>query len=298
MSRILIHKTINFLVALFIVFPQLIFAGSITSSLDVSVSAQVGYTGNNGSSSGSIINAPTIIKFSGIAHPFSRIYIIKDNNIIANTIADQFANFSTTVSGLKTNIYTFYIYAEDQDGKRSSLFSLPIFITYGTTVNIGNIFLSPTIAVDKYELNKGENLTVYGKSVPQKEVSILINSNEDYIYKTISDAMGNYYYRLNTASFDVGKYYTKSRSSYHDSYNPYSPSVSFFVKMKDKVKNTDGCFSIRKGDLNCDGRVNLVDFSIMAFWYKKINYPMKVDLNNDNEIGLADFSIMMFNWTN
>ena len=47
---------------------------------------------------------------------------------------------------------------------------------------------------------------------------------------------------------------------------------------------------------------NLVDFSIAGFWYKK---PLSVifvntekeKLNGDGKIDLVDFSIMAFNWT-
>jgi hypothetical protein len=51
------------------------------------------------------------------------------------------------------------------------------------------------------------------------------------------------------------------------------------------------------GDLNCDNHVNLVDFSIMAHWYKKLNPPAKVDLSGDGKVTLVDFSIMAYNWT-
>ncbi|MFA6385357.1 MAG: dockerin type I domain-containing protein, partial [Candidatus Paceibacterota bacterium] len=63
-----------------------------------------------------------------------------------------------------------------------------------------------------------------------------------------------------------------------------------------KSKDETIC-SFLRGDLNCDNHVNLIDFSIMAYWYKKINPPEKVDLNNDGKITLVDFSIMAFNWT-
>jgi hypothetical protein len=52
-----------------------------------------------------------------------------------------------------------------------------------------------------------------------------------------------------------------------------------------------------KGDLSGDGRVNLIDFSIMAYWYGKPNPPAAEDLNGDGKIDLTDFSIMAFYWT-
>ncbi len=50
-------------------------------------------------------------------------------------------------------------------------------------------------------------------------------------------------------------------------------------------------------DLNNDKRVNLIDFSITAYWYKRPSPPATVDLNNDGKVNLVDFSIMAYYWT-
>ncbi len=60
------------------------------------------------------------------------------------------------------------------------------------------------------------------------------------------------------------------------------------------------CF--RKGDLNDDCRVNLVDFSIAAYWYKQVLSERfleveKKKLNGDGRVSLRDFSIMAYWWT-
>ena len=57
-----------------------------------------------------------------------------------------------------------------------------------------------------------------------------------------------------------------------------------------------------KCDLNEDGRCNLVDFSIAAFWYKRKLSPEfivreKRHLNGDGKVDLVDFSIMAYYWT-
>lgn len=57
-----------------------------------------------------------------------------------------------------------------------------------------------------------------------------------------------------------------------------------------------------KGDLNSDCSVDLMDFSIAAYWYKK---PLSAEfaeiererLNGDGRVGLADFSLMAYYWT-
>lgn len=54
------------------------------------------------------------------------------------------------------------------------------------------------------------------------------------------------------------------------------------------------CHSV--ADLNCDGYVDIVDFSIMYYWYDKDHVPARVDLAPDGVINLADFSVMAFYW--
>jgi hypothetical protein len=51
----------------------------------------------------------------------------------------------------------------------------------------------------------------------------------------------------------------------------------------------------KSADLNTDGRVDLVDFSMLAFWWgQPIASTEPSDLNCDGQITLADFSIMQF----
>ena len=54
-----------------------------------------------------------------------------------------------------------------------------------------------------------------------------------------------------------------------------------------------------KADLNSDGRIDLIDFSIAAYWYKREFLPAakRCDLNSDGRIDLIDFSILAYFWT-
>lgn len=52
----------------------------------------------------------------------------------------------------------------------------------------------------------------------------------------------------------------------------------------------------RTGDLNFDGKVDLVDFSILLFNWGIPKNPI-ADINNDGKVDLVDFSIMLYWWT-
>jgi hypothetical protein len=74
--------------------------------------------------------------------------------------------------------------------------------------------------------------------------------------------------------------------------------VGFIVSNKDVTKTKKGTCGGIPGDISCDGTVNLVDFSILAYWYKLgTKPPVNVDLNGDGKINLVDFSILAYHWT-
>jgi len=52
------------------------------------------------------------------------------------------------------------------------------------------------------------------------------------------------------------------------------------------------------GDINKDGHINIVDFSIlMYFWHQTSPSNPCADLNKDGIVDLTDFSIMLYWWT-
>lgn len=52
----------------------------------------------------------------------------------------------------------------------------------------------------------------------------------------------------------------------------------------------------RIADLNCDTAVNLIDFSILIYWFDRSDPPRHVDLRKDGKIDIRDFSVMAFYW--
>lgn len=298
MCRVLIFKRIFLLLVLvFFLVPKITKSNDVVINSDVSISAQVSSIGTGGSNGSGSLNLPTIVNFSGIAYPLSRVYLLRDGNMTSVTIADQNANFSFSLNGLSTNIYFFSIYGEDFKGRKSSLFSFPIYVVKGTTVNISNILLSPTVDINKKIVKKGENLVIFGQSVPNKEITISVLSDKEYVFNVFSNFLGTYFYNLDTSILAIGQNQAKSRFSFDAKSSLYSFPTAFFVTESDNKKDDLFICSLIRGDLNCDKHVNLIDFSILAYWYKKNNPPSRVDLNGDKKITLIDFSIMVFNWT-
>jgi hypothetical protein len=297
MVNIKVYFNLIFLFFILII-PQFIIADSVSLSSVINVSAQVlnQSSGSSGSQLG--IKIPTSINFSGKTHKGALVFLLKDGEIVATTISNSSGNFSVNLFNSQTNIYTFSLYSQNIEGNKSSFFSFPIYITAGTNVNISNIYLSPIINVDKNQVEKGNNLIIYGQSIPNSQISILLNNKTENLYQTYANNDGSFIYNLITTNLNIGLYQITSKLFYNNQYSPFSLNIPFVLgnNNQDKDQVEKSCLTIR-GDLNCDGRVNLIDFSIMIFWYKKPNPKPLVDLNSDGIVNLVDFSIMASNWT-
>ena len=175
-------------------------------------------------------------------------------------------------------------------------------VTSGVTSYVSGIFIAPTIAVDKSEVKRGDNIAIFGQSAPQADIVISVNSEEEFFGKTISDKDGVYLYNFDSSFVDYGTHFTKSKASIgNQAISSFSNTISFKVGTKNVAAGPPSKCPA-KADLNNDCRVNLIDFSIAAYWYKR---PLSVlfaatekeKLNGDGKVDLVDFSIMAFYWT-
>ncbi|MCK4892217.1 MAG: hypothetical protein KAS78_06135, partial [Candidatus Pacebacteria bacterium] len=239
----------------------------------------------SGGGGGTIPIPPPVasVIFSGRAYPKRTVTLLKDAQVAATTVAGLDANFQIDLSGLSSGNYIFSIYSEDGEGRRSSLFTFPISIAQGATTKVGGIFISPTIDVDKSEVKKGDNISIFGQSVSEAEITIEINSDQPFFDKIKADEDGVYLYNFDTSVLKIDQHFTKSKSAINGEISPYSQAVSFKVGTETIDKEQEERES-SKGNLNDDNKVNLIDFSIMAFWYNRSSPPDNVDLNSDHKI--------------
>jgi hypothetical protein len=165
-------------------------------------------------------------------------------------------------------------------------------ITSGATTDISGIFIAPTIDVDKSEVKKGDTITIFGQSIPESQVTISVHSEVETFHTVSTDKSGAYLLAYDTSDLELGKHETKSKTKKANEISPYGKTVEFLVGTLSKPKSACAI-----GDLNCDGKVNIVDFSIMAYWYQKPQPPATVDLNHDGKVTLVDFSILAYHWT-
>jgi len=258
---------------------------------------------NNGSGSGGGPSLPSTadtatVVFSGQAFPNSSISLLRDGVTSGATVAGPDAKFQISLSGLSVGNYSFSLVAKDKDGLLSQTQSFAISLSTGVTTSITGIFFAPTLSADKTQVKQGDTISFFGQTTPSASVSLVVHSAVATYATTSSDSKGIYFYQFDTSPLVMGSHQANSKASSKLSVSSLSQTLSFIVGNESLyTKNAPSSSSYNKADLSFDGKVNIVDFSMLAYWYHKKTFPKNVDLNNDGKIDLVDFSIMAYNWT-
>ncbi|OGI90575.1 hypothetical protein A2911_00410 [Candidatus Nomurabacteria bacterium RIFCSPLOWO2_01_FULL_40_15] len=263
------------------------------STENVSISARVGgevVTTNN--TSGSIGIPKTAVRFSGEAYPFATISVLKEGKKVVSVQADSRGSFSVTLEEQYDSTIVYSLFATDVSGNQSLLINYPIAVYVGFITHLYGIRFAPTIVVDKAEVRFGDYLAVYGYSLSEADLEVFIEGKEKKNFTLVSSKNGSYKIILPMQDLPKGEYVVYIR--YVD--DARNSKLVKFVIGELNVPNTDTVENI-PGDCNYDRLINLVDFSVLAFWYGKDNPPACVDTNRDNKIDLIDFSILAFWWT-
>ena len=233
--------------------------------------------------------AVTKVVIQGKAYPLSSVTVLQDGKIVTTTIADSQANFKVEITDITAGTWTFGIWAEDKEGKKSITFSFTTSVTSGMTTTVSGIFLPPTIEIDKTLVQRGETLNILGITAPQSEISIFVSSPE-IIKKTKAGTDGLWFHPFDTTPLDEGSHATRAKATSPEGLlSTFSQTLAFSV-------GREIVLITKRGDINGDGRTNLVDFSILLYNWGIPKNPA-ADLNSDGKVNLTDFSIMLYYWT-
>lgn len=237
--------------------------------------------------------------FRGLAYPGSVVSLLKNGTIVAETPAAPNGAFELRLSNLTQGTYSFGIRAEDVERLTSKLQTFSVYVTEGIVTVVDGIFIPPTITSDKVEVKYGDVITFSGRSLPDAEVRLSFMGQVEILKRAKANTEGAWSYKLNSTELGLGDHNAKARSITAEGLSPYSQEIDFRIgdanRLRTKLSELSGFR--RRCDLNNDNRVNLLDFSIMAFWYKRTGFPVKVDLSSDNQINLTDLSILAYCWT-
>lgn len=238
---------------------------------------------------------PTKVVFRGIAYPQASVSILENGSLLATTVADPSARFDVEITLASAGTFTFTLFAEDNQGRAGRSSNFTISVTAGTTTTVSGIFLAPTIATDKAVVRLGDTISILGATAPASAVTVIVSSEQEVTFNTTAGSDGLWVIQAIADSLAIGEHNARAKSTAPtNEISTFSNTVNFTVQ----AATVNPCTGKTPGDVNCDGRVNLVDFSILLFFWKKTNPSnIRADINADGVVNVRDFSIMLFWWT-
>ncbi len=237
----------------------------------------------------------TGVIIKGKAYPFAEVYLLKDGEVTGLTKANSLADFTFILTDVTPGVTTFGFWAQDSEGLKSIFLTITFQVVPNAITTVSGVFLPPTIKSDKISVRKGDVITIAGQTIPETQVYVYISSDEEIIKETKSDRLGVWQLPFDTSPLQENTFHTakalfQTRSLGVLVKSGFSKFISFYVG--EGVPEELLCPG---ADLNKDGRVNLLDFSILLFYWGTSD-PC-ADQNQDGIVNLADFSIMMYYWT-
>jgi hypothetical protein len=241
------------------------------------------------------------VRFEGVAYPESTIVVLQDGGIIRQISLGSDGVFDTTLTNIPYGTYTFGIYAIDADNYKSSTFNSTFSLVGGTGNTLSDIFISPTIELDSDRVSPGGILGISGTAIANSTVEIWTHRQkpsiaDSEITKIIAlvDDEGRWSSVINTAGFLRDTHQVKVKSIFDNGDESYFSDYKFYG-----VGVNPNPVSFLTADLNRDGFVNIIDFSILLFHWGTNggNADPPPDINQDGNVSLTDFSIMLFQWT-
>jgi len=271
---------------------------SATSTGEIT-NGPTGNLGNGGAGdfpNGSDVLYLSSVTFIGTSIPGSTITGLQDGIKTETTQAKADGTFSLVIDKLERGAYGFELYTQDGRALTSSLYGTTLSVAQGTDNAVTGITIPPTIQLSADNVSPGDSESVSGGAPPnaivQVSVAPQLGSTTQAAIKTYtasSSQNGDWSVKLDTSSLSKGVYTVQATAAISTS-TKSSPSkhVTFSIG---GVTNA----SCGTPDMNSDGKVNLIDFSIFLLSWQSTD--AKADFNCDGAVNLGDFSIMLFNWT-
>ncbi|MBI5037722.1 MAG: hypothetical protein HZC01_03420 [Candidatus Kerfeldbacteria bacterium] len=265
--------------------------GSVTlaTALDVNISAVVEESIPE--------QQDTIIQFSGLAYPSGAVTVRQDGVILTTTTADSAASFSTS-SIVTSGAHTYALTAVDSQNRTGSATSYTLNLSQGATVTVSNIFLGPTVAVSASSITADQSVNSLGITAPNSTVTVYVTSSytgggsDSREFQVVADGSGIWTRQFTGTTLGVGSHVVRARATSSSLTSSYSNSLVI------AVDQANPCATSTPGDINCDGSVDLVDFSILLYYWNTTNPAQaRTDINGDTTVNVVDFSILLYYWT-
>lgn len=233
------------------------------------------------------------LQISGYTAPGTFVIFTEAGGVIGTDVAGPTGYYSKVFSGLQPTTHRVSFYGIDLNNRTTSPINLEVYTPSQQLTAISGQLLSPTAELVTATVSPGNPLIASGSAIPNGALTIFTDSPLRTYY-TSAAADGSWTYPLtDTSSYVFGdyRYYTLVQTGY-GLQSLISHTLSFTVVSTDAQGSS--CGDITQGDLNCDGNIDLTDFSILMYYWGTPNAA--ADINNDQQVNLTDFSILMYFW--
>lgn len=235
----------------------------------------------------------TLVSVIGRAYPSRTINFLLDTVTVGSVRSGSDGRFEFTTEA-DPGTATLGIWATDPDNNRSITLNNTFDVTQGAITNLNGIILPPTLSVPSQNVDPGAVIVASGYSVPNATVELHVD-NSAIVEKANVGANGQWSISFDTSRVSIAEHTLRARSVVGTppltTNSSYSASLQLFVGVEGRATTPS--------DLNRDGFINLIDFSILIFWWQTdggdSNPP--ADINGNGRVSLEDFSILLFNWT-
>ena len=275
-----------------------IVADEVSDSKVLDVTAIVPGAVEDPGSGGGITSPIATVVLSGTVFPGAKLTLLKDGIISTTLIANIDGTFQITINNLNFGNYQFSIYSEDPTGQVSASHVLNVSAFTSQPYIYSGIVIPPTLSASGLLVKIDDTYSVFGYSAPGSTVTLLGPSGSG-LGSSVADSSGLYRISL-TANLAPGIHSLRATANLNGRTSlPSKPIQVLFYSSSlppDQIPTPPPQFA-QCVDYNKDRRVNLIDFSILLFWFGKNPVPKSVDCNNDLVIDIKDFSILMYFWT-
>lgn len=249
--------------------------------------------GSSGGGGSSVDLGDTQINVRGRSYPSRTVNFLVDTESVGTVQADSNGDFEFATD-VSPGTATLGIWASDSENIRSVTLNNTFDVTQGAITNLTGIIVPPTIDVASQNVNPGAIITVTGQSVPDAEIELHIDSSV-IIETTTANGDGEWSIDFDTSRVSISEHILRARSV--TGTPPLTTESSFSTSLQLFV-GVDGQ-ATTPSDLNRDGSINLIDFSILIFWWQTNggDSDPPADINGNGRVSLEDFSILLFNWT-
>lgn len=268
---------------------------SATCTIEPAGSGGGGSSGGGSSGGGGSTKdlGDTVINIVGKAYPSRTINFILDSENVGTVRSGSDGRFEFSTDSSPGTV-TFGIWSTDINNVKSITLNNTFDVTQGAITNLNGVILPPTISVSKQNVNPSESITISGQSVPNATVQVHFD-NSAIVETATAQSNGVWSLNFPVNRLSVAEHIIRARSITGTppltTQSSFSTSLQLFVGVNGKAS--------LPSDLNRDSLINLIDFSILIFWWNTAggNSNPPADINANGRVGLEDFSILLFNWT-